>query len=111
MKARAPFRLECFTGEDVLIHGTLAGDESLSGATLRFVGWNAEGAIVWDSADGTGDADAEVTNAGARTYEATVPADFAAGVYSWEVLRTDIGKRWVHVWGFLTITSEPPTVG
>ena len=109
MKARAPHRIECFTGEDVLIYGTLAGTESLVGATLRFVGWNESGVVVWDSADGTGDATAEITDESDRTYEATVPADFAAGVYSWEVIRPDTGKRWVHVWGFLTITGEPPS--
>lgn len=108
MKARAPFRLECFAGEDVLIYGTLAGSESLVGATLRFIGWNAAGDVVWDSADGTGGAEADVTDATARTYEASVPADFAAGVYSWEIRRTDAGSRWVHVWGTLTITGEPP---
>lgn len=108
MKARAPYKLECFESEDVLIYGTLAGSESLAGATMRFVGWDADGAIVWDSADGTGDAEVEITDASARTYEATVPADFDAGVYTWEIRRTDSGSRWVHVWGLLTITGEPP---
>jgi hypothetical protein len=108
MKARSPYRLECFEAEDVLIYGTLAGTESLVGATFRFVGWDSTGEVVWDSADGTGDAEVSITDASARTYEATVPADFDAGVYSWEIRRTDSGSRWVHVWGFLTITGEPP---
>ncbi|MBY0513092.1 MAG: hypothetical protein K2P78_04175 [Gemmataceae bacterium] len=108
MKARAAYHLECFTGEDVSITGTLAGPESLSGATMRFVGWDAEGNVVWDSAAGTGGATCTITDASARTYAAAVFADFDAGEYTWVVRRTDAGLRWVHVWGTLTVTGEPP---
>lgn len=116
MKARAPYRLECFDYESpVEVYGVVPAVDTLAGAALRFVGWDAAGAVVWDSAAGT--ATATVTDGPGKAYAATcgplaagpiTDGTVAPAVYRWEVQRTDAGRRAVLVWGYLTVTGSPP---
>lgn len=117
MRQRAPYRLEVFDNEDFSVYGTISAVNTLGGAVLRFVGWDAAGNVIWDTAAQTSiPATVEITNAAAKQYSAAVgalPADTSttpAGnkLYSWEVQRTNSGQRAVLVWGFVTVTPSPP---
>jgi len=108
MKQRAPYRLEVFDAEDAEVYGTISAVDTLAGALLRFVGWNVAGDVVWDTEDPTTvHGTVTVTDATLKTYAATV-APLPAGVYTWEVQRTNTGQKAVLVWGYLTVTPSPP---
>lgn len=117
MRQRAPYRDEVFDCEDFAIYGSISAVDTLAGASLRFVGWDAAGNVVWDTDDQTDiPALVSITDASAKRYSAAVgalPADTSttpAGnkVYSWEVQRTNSGQGAALVWGFVTVTPSPP---
>jgi len=108
MKQRAPYRLEVFDVEDAEVYGTISAVDTLAGALLRFVGWDSSGTVAWDTNDPTDvHGTVTVTDATLKTYAATV-APLPAGVYTWEVQRTNAGQAAVLVWGYLTVTASPP---
>jgi hypothetical protein len=110
MKARAPYLLEAFEGEDVTLYGTMPGTGSLTG-DFEFVGWESDDEDAAEAWNFTTPPGIEITDAAARTYEATVDTTgFAAGTYPFEVRQTTSPKT-VWVWGNLTITAQPPTRG
>lgn len=117
MKQRAPYRDEVFDNEVYSFYGTISAVDTLSGATLRFVGWDANGAVVWDTAAPTSiPAAVQVTDAGGKKYSVQVgplPADQTTSpptnkVYSWAVQRTNAGQGAALVWGFVTVTPTNP---
>lgn len=114
MKGRAPYQLDAFDFETVEAYGTIRGVDTLAGATLQFIGWNDEGAVVWDTDAPTGVAAVVVVTDGpGRTYAAVVgpipavvnPAP-ANKTYSWQVRRTNAGQEATLVWGFITVTPS-----
>lgn len=117
MKQRAPYRLEVFDNEDWEPYGPLNNVDTLVGATLRFVGWDPDGEVVWDT-DAPTDipATVTVTSLAEKTYAATagpLPANTSTSppsnkVYTWAVQRTNPGQGATLVWGYVTVTPSPP---
>lgn len=112
MRQRAPYRDEVFDFENFEFYGTIYALDSLAGVSLRFVGFDSEGAVVWDTDAPTSvPATVVVTDAAARSYAAVagpVPATAqnppVNKVYSWQVQRTNSGQPATLVWGFITVT-------
>lgn len=105
MRARAAFRLEVFDDEDWEIYGTIRSLATLAGARLQFHGYDSTGAVAWDSDAVPPTATVAVTDAAARTYDATSPPK-EAGIYRWFITITNPGQVTDAVWGYLTVTKR-----
>lgn len=105
MRARAAYRLEVFDDEDFEIYGTIRSLATLAGARLQFHGYDSTGAVAWDSNAVPPTATVAVTDAAARTYDATSPPK-EAGIYRWFITITNTGQVTDAVWGYLTVTKR-----